>query len=239
MWTALPRRLRGALLALAIVPLGCVTPVEDVRVPVVGPLYEDPLAFGCPYASVHVAVSSETETKSDEIAERVRAAYTESLIEQGFVIVSEPADAYWSAFSLVHLSQRIDSTFAWSLYMMATADAEGGLQSPLDFASPGDEAVERSGFMLLREIRIRELDEQVRRAGMDTAVALRPHANRMCVAWALDPNAEILSMGNRGRWREEESIRALRRELEQEILRARRDRQRRSIEVHVEEGPDL
>jgi hypothetical protein len=131
-----------------------------------------------------VEVASNGTRRDWQIAERVRAAYSDSLGEAGFRVVATPEQAYWSAFSLVTVSGRVDSIFAWAVYMMATHDVAGELQTPLRFAVQGDDLADLSGFMFLKEVRLMDLDSAVRAAGESTAGALVSHALRMCVTWS-------------------------------------------------------
>lgn len=194
----------------------------------------------CPYANVYVAVAANGSRKDRRIAKRIRHAYSNFLGEQGFSVVSAPEDAYWSAFSMVRLNRRIEPSFAWTVYMMATQDTGGRSQIPRDFEGEAGDQDELSGFMLLREVRLLELDLEARSAALDTAGALLPHATRMCTAWTLSPegdepsqeSGEILQVQ-----REDDPYEELRRELRREITRVRRDRdrQRRLLEIGVQE----
>jgi hypothetical protein len=171
-------------------------------------------ASGCPYSTVHVAIASNGSRRDWQIAERVRSAYSTSLSDAGFNVVKAPEQAYWSAFSLVSVSGRVDSIFAWSVYVMATHDIAGELQTPLRFAVQGDDPVDLSGFMFLKEVRLTDLDRQVRAAGEHTAGALLTPAMNMCVAWT-----------------EDEEIREA---LSEEIIRVRDRRIRKSLSLGIE-----
>jgi len=208
------------------------------------------LAPGCPYASVYVAVSTGGSKKDTRIAKRVRLAYSDFLGEQGFSIVASPEGAYWSAFSMVSLSPRIDSTFAWTVYVMATQDLQGRIQTPVNFSAEGGGATELSGFMLLREVRLLELELQAQRAAADTAEALLPHACRMCVAWKTKPEEAVATHTEepaeeivRVEQEADDPLEGLREELNREITRIRRERtkerQRKQLEIEAEEVSGL
>ena len=198
----------------------------------------------CPYASVYVAVSTNGSRKDTRIAKRVRHAYSDSLSEQGFSVVSAPEDAYWSAFSMVRLNQRIEPSFAWTVYMMATQDLQGRVQSPRDFEREAHGPDELSGYMLLREVRLLELELEARSAALDTAGALLPHATRMCTAWNLSPEGEGTSHESGEILRvqaEDDPFEELRRQLANEVRRVKRNRarQQRLLEIGVQESSGL
>jgi hypothetical protein len=218
----------GILIGLTV--LGCAATPEPMPRSVPAQLT---LAPGCPYSNVYVAVSTKGEERDTKLAERVRVTYAESLGAQGFSVVTLPEEAYWSAFSLVHLSNPVDATFAWSVYMMATQDLRGRVQTPIRFAAAEDDVSDLSGFMLLREIHLLELDAQVRRAAEDTAVALAPHTARMCMAWTTEPMDDLAPSFHQVRGADD-LIEKLRDELAKEILRVRREQQQRSLEVGLE-----
>jgi hypothetical protein len=161
----------------------------------------------CPYADVNVAVSTNGAALDVELAERVQIAYSEYLRLQGFHVVGESEVAYWSAFSLVSLNRQVTASFAWSVYMMARQDLGGRVQAPFRIAVDGDDQEDLSGFMLLKEVHLYDLDSQMRIAAEATADALLPHAFRMCIAWTQSEE--------------------LREELAQEIRRIREERQQR------------
>jgi hypothetical protein len=166
--------LRGIMILVALSVLGCAPSVGRVE-PTLSSAHPIPTP-GCPYANVYVAVSTDGSTKDKRIAERVRLAYSEFLGEQGFSVAAAPEEAYWSAFSMVHLSPRIDSTFAWTVYVMATQDLQGRIQTPIDFSGEGEGETELSGFMLLREVQLLELDLQAQQAAADTGAGRRRSA---------------------------------------------------------------
>jgi hypothetical protein len=225
------KKVRTAVIGMALALVGCAATPEDVAPPVAR-VYP-PLAPHCPYANVYVNVAAQGEKRDLKIAERVRTAYVEILAERGFQVVPAPDEAYWSAFSLVHMNQRVDSTFAWSVYMMATQDLRGRVQTPVRFAAATDDQGDLSGFMLLKEIRLLELDLQVRAAAEGTAQALLPHTSRMCIAWAREPQDDDTQGFHEVR-NADDLVEKLRDELAQEIERVRRARQHRSLEVGLE-----
>jgi hypothetical protein len=178
-----------------------------------------PLPPLCPYADVSVAVSTNGAALDAELAERVQIAYSDYLRLQGFHVVGESEVAYWSAFSLVSLNRQVTASFAWSVYMMARQDLGGRVQAPFRIAVDGDEQEDLSGFMLLKEVHLYDLDSQVRIAAEATADALLPHASRMCIAWTQSE--------------------ALREELAQEIRRIREERkQRKQLRFESDEPSD-
>jgi hypothetical protein len=228
-------RLRRILVPIVLAGLGVGASDAIASSPDLPPPESD-----CPYANVYVAVSTSGSRKDARIAKRVRHAYSDSLSEQGFSVVSAPEDAYWSAFSMVRLNPRIEPSFAWTVYMMATQDAGGRVQSPRDFEGEAGDQGELSGFMLLREVRLLELELEARSAALDTAGALLPHATRMCTAWTLSPEGDEPSHESGEIFqvqREDDPYEELRRELREEIARVRRDRdrQRRLLEIGVTE----
>ena len=166
---------------------------------------QGPLPLGCPYADVYVAVGTNDTALNAELAERVQISFANYLAGQGFRIAAASDVAYWSAFSLVSMNRQVTATFAWSVYTMARQDLGGRVQAPFRFAVEGDAQDDLSGFMLLREVHLLDIDSQVRSAAEATANALYPHASRMCVAWT--ENEE------------------LREELAQEMRRIRAQRQ--------------
>jgi hypothetical protein len=235
------------MILVGLCVLGCTaTPQRVDDTPVISPAYRisDP---ECPYANVYVAVSTNGSKKDTKIAKRVRFAYSDFLVEHGFSIVGEPEEAYWSAFSMVRLSPRIDPSFAWTVYMMATHDLRGDDQTPRNFAqATDDENGELSGFMILREVRLLELETQARRAALDTAGALLPHASRMCKNWRLalqevetpqtvEPVKEIVQVPRE----EDDLLEKQRRLLVEEMTRVRRDiarsQQRKRLMIEIEE----
>lgn len=225
---------RRSLIGIALALFGCAATPEAVVAPApTEPLVQTLLAPGCPYANVYIDVSTQGPELEAKIATRVRLAYEESLGERGFSVVAAPDEAYWSAFSLVHLEHPVDAKFAWSVYMMATQDLRGRVQTPIRFAAAHDEQADLSGFMLLKEVRVVELDRQVRRAAEDTAGALLPHTSRMCVAWTEEPE-EDPSAGFKQVRNADDLIEELRDELAEEIQRVRRARQQKSLDVGAE-----
>jgi len=231
--------LRGLMILVGFSACGCAALAGYVTTPS-EPLGRKLVAPGCPYASVYVAAATNGLKRDQQVASRVRIAYSEYLGQQGFSIVAAPEEAYWSAFSLVRLSRRVDSSFAWAVYMMATQDDRGQVQTPIEFAAADDEEAELSGFMLLREVRLLELDLAVRRAAENTADALVPHASRMCIAWNTEPQGEVAARDlGQGQQRESGSIERLRKELEREIVRVRRERQQKLLQVGVDGPADL
>jgi len=178
----------------------------------------EPLPANCPHKDVYVAVSTNGAVLDAEVAERVQIAYSDSLGMQGFRVVTASEEAYWSAFSLVSLNRQVTASFVWSVYMMATQELGGRVPAPFRIAVEGDDHGDLSGFMLLREVRLQDLDSQVRSAAEATAVALLPHATRMCIAWTHDE--------------------AIREELAQEIRRVREERQRKRLQVDTEAPSD-
>jgi hypothetical protein len=235
--------LRGIMILVALSVLGCAPSVGRVE-PTLSSAHPIPTP-GCPYANVYVAVSTDGSTKDKRIAERVRLAYSEFLGEQGFSVAAAPEEAYWSAFSMVHLSPRIDSTFAWTVYVMATQDLQGRIQTPIDFSGEGEGETELSGFMLLREVQLLELDLQAQQAAADTAGALLPHAFRMCVAWNTKPKEEVAPQTEEPgeeivqvEQEEDDLLKSLREELNREITRIRRERTKRQQrkELEIEAG---
>lgn len=177
-----------------------------------------PLPPQCPYADVHVAVSTNGAALDAELAERVQFAYSDYLRMQGFHVVSASEVAYWSAFSLVSLNRQVTASFAWSVYMMARQDLGGRVQAPFRIAVEGDDQDELSGFMLLKEVHLMDLDREVRSAAEATADALLPHASRMCIAWTQSEE--------------------LREELAQEIRRIREERQRKHLRFESDQPSD-
>jgi hypothetical protein len=177
-----------------------------------------PLPPACPYGNVHVAVTTNGAALGAELAARVQIAYSDYLRLQGFRIVGESEVAYWSAFSLVSTNRQVSASFAWSVYMMARQDLGGRVQAPFRIAIDGDSQDDLSGFMLLKEVHLYDLDDQVRIAAEATADALLPHASRMCIAWNQSEE--------------------LREELAQEILRIREERQRKRLRIESEEPSD-
>ena len=125
--------------------------------------------------------------------------------------------------------------------MMATQDTGGRVQTPRDFEGEAGDQDELSGFMLLREVRLLELELEARSAALDTAGALLPHATRMCTAWKLSPgiedpsheSGEIIQAQGVG-----DSFEELRRQLANEVRRVKRNRarQQRLLEIGVQ-GP--
>ena len=224
---------RRSLIGIALALFGCAATPEAVVAPAPEPLVQTLLAPGCPYANVYIDVSTQGPELEAKIATRVRLAYEESLGERGFSVVAAPDEAYWSAFSLVHLEHPVDAKFAWSVYMMATQDLRGRVQTPIRFAAANEDQADLSGFMLLKEVRVIELDRQVRRAAEDTAGALLPHTSRMCVAWTEEPE-EDPSAGFKRVRNADDLIETLRDELAQEIQRVRRARQHKSLDVGAE-----
>ncbi len=178
----------------------------------------EPLPSECPYADVYVAVSTNGAALDAEVAERVQIAYSGYLGMQGFQIVTASEEAYWNAFSLLSLNRQVTATFVWSVYMMATQDLGGGIQAPFRFAVEGDDQGDLSGFMLLREVHLQDLDKQVRSAAEATTRALFPHASRMCIAWTHDEG--------------------IREELVQEILRVREQRHRKRLRLDADAPSD-
>jgi hypothetical protein len=223
-----PRRV-AILIALSL--SGCAATPEPVSPP--APPALQVLPPGCPYASMYVSVSTNGAPRDAGVGERVELGYAETLAEQGFQLVAAPEEAYWTAFSLVRMSPRVDSNFAWSVYTMATQDMQGRIHAPIRFAAAGDDQAERSGFMFLKEVRILELDREVRRAAEETALSLLPHASRMCTAWTTDPlndeSPEFRHVRNA-----DDLLEKLREELAREIIRIRRDRQQMVLEVDGE-----
>lgn len=220
---ALRDRVAGVLLLAALGGLGCGTlpgpwqrelPGAHVRAFAPGEIATLPLPFGCPYAGVYLAMSTNGSLRDVQVAERIRLAYADHLGTSGFQLVDSPEQAYWSAFSMVTSSQELAATFAWSVYMTATWDLAGDLRVPLRFASEFDPRDDMSGFMLLRELHLRELELHAQRAAEATASALLPHASQMCVAWVRDE--------------------AVREELAQEIQRTRQQQQQRRKSLHLE-----
>jgi hypothetical protein len=229
--------LRGILILIGLSVVGCAPflerfgPTPGRSEPNASSAHPIPTP-GCPYASVYLAVTANGSGKESRVAERVRLAYSESLSEHGFTVVGAPDEAYWSAFSMVRLSRRTDSTFAWTAYVMATQDLEGGIQSPVRFSAEGERATDLSGFMLLREVRLLDFDFQVERAAADTAGALLPHTFRMCVAWDTNSRVEV-ARHREGAARDAEqeagdALEHLRDELKQEMTRVRRERTKES-----------
>jgi hypothetical protein len=234
------KQLRGIVILIGLCVVGCAPFVERFE-PTASSAHPIPVP-GCPYASVYAAVSANGLEKEGRVAERVRLAYSRFLGQQGFTVVATPEEAYWSSFSMVRLSRRTDSTFAWAAYVMATQDVEGRIQGPVRFAGEGERATELSGFMLLREVRLLELDLQAQRAAADTAGALLPHTFRMCLAWSTQASEEVVShvegppngVGPEGG----DSTRRLRDELRREMRRVRRQRAERPqkrLEIEVED----
>ncbi len=207
--------LRALALAMAAVLLGCAGggPVEQLLA--FGPR-QQMRASGCPYSTVHIAVATNGGQRDWQIAERVRHGYASALSSAGFRVVETPDHAYWSAFSLLNVSARIDSIFHWSVYMMATHDIAGELQTPLRFAMEGDDPAHLSGFMFLKEVRLRELDTVVQDAGENTAGALVGHALRMCITWTEDEK--------------------LRQQLSEEIARIRDEKVQKNLDLGVAGG---
>ena len=158
--------IRAAAILIGLSVLGC----APITVPVgdTAEIQHPTLHPDCPYANVYVAVSTNGSDRDTKIAERIRLRYADFLEKQGFSIVDAPEQAYWSAFSMVRLSHRIDSTFAWTVYMMATQDLQGDIQTPRNFAGENAEESERSGFMLLRGVRLLELKLQTEQAAVST-----------------------------------------------------------------------
>ncbi len=179
---------------------------------------QGPLPLACPYADVYVAVGTNDADLNAELAERVQIAFSDYLARQGFHVVPASEVAYWSAFSLVRMNRQVTASFAWSVYMMARQDLGGRVQAPFRLAVEGDEQDDLSGFMLLREVHLLDLDSEVRSAAEETADALLPHASRMCIAWT--ENEE------------------LREELAQEIRRIRAERQKKRLEIGTDEPSD-
>jgi hypothetical protein len=232
--------IRRSVIGIGLALVGCVAMPDAVapvasREPPSQPALA-PLASGCPYANVYVDVSAQGAEPEAKLAERVRLAYEQSLGERGFSVVAAPDEAYWSAFSLVHLEQPLDAKFSWSVYMMATQDLRGRVQTPVRFAAAGDEQADLSGFMLLKQVRVMELDRQVRRGAEDTAGALLPHASRMCVAWTSEPQDDAAPGFTHVRGTDD-LVEKLRDELAQDIQRIRRSRQQRDLEIGVEPSP--
>lgn len=241
-------RFRGIMILIGFLVFGCAPSVAPIEPAVSSP---PPIPLpGCPYANVYVAVSTNGATKDARVAKRVQLAYSDFLGEQGFSVVAEPEEAYWSAFSMVSLSPRVDSTFAWTVYVMATQDLEGRVQTPVNFSGEGRAATELSGFMLLREVRLLELELQVQEAAAETAEALLPHACRMCVAWKNRPDEEMASHTEelaeeivQVEQRRDDRIERLREELRREITRIRQEKtkeqQRKQLEIQAEEVSGL
>jgi hypothetical protein len=229
-------QLRGIGVLVGLCVFGCAQTPAHVAPPpsATGPA----LADDCPYASVYVAVSTNGSKRDTKVARRIQVAYSDYLGERGFHVVPAPEQAYWNAFSLVRLSRRIDSTFAWAVYMMATEDLRGADQTPFDFANEDDDPSELSGFMLLKEVRLLELDLQAREAAEATAGALLPHASRMCVAWVTE-HAPDTTARMEEPTPDRNAIERLRQELTQEILRVRRERQRKRLRIDIEAPSDL
>jgi len=225
--------IRRSVIAIGLALFGCVS-TPDAVAPAAPPepMAQTALAPGCPYANVYIDVSTQGPAEA-KLAERVRLAYEQSLGERGFSVVAAPDEAYWSAFSLVHLEHPVDAKFAWSVYMMATQDLRGRVQTPVRFAAANDDQADLSGFMLLKEVRVMELDRQVRRGAEDTAGALLPHASRMCVAWTSQPQDDA-APGFTDVRGTDDLVEKLRNELAQEIQRIRRARQHGDLQIGVE-----
>jgi hypothetical protein len=202
----------GRLLALIGLSLfGCATPTLPPMLWLAHPLAigesvaPAPLPAQCPYADVSIAVSTNGAALDAKLAERVQIAYSDYLRLQGFQVVGPSEVAYWSAFSLVSLNRQVTASFAWSVYMTARQDLGGRVQSPFRIAVDGDDQEDLSGFMLLKQVHLLDLDREVRSAAEATEDALLPHASRMCIAWTQSEE--------------------LREELAQEIQRIREERQ--------------
>ena len=180
--------MKPVALLIGLCALGCAAPPELPRSWIAdrfgaGAEPRGPLPPLCPYADVYVTVSTNGAALDEELADKVEIAYSEHLRAQGFHLVTASDVAYWSAFSLVSLNRQVTASFAWSVYMMARQDLGGRVQAPFRFAADSDEQEDLSGFMLLKEVHLLELDSQVRIAAEATANALLPHAIRMCIAW--------------------------------------------------------
>ena len=215
--------MKPVALLIGLCALGCAAPPElpsswiadrfGAGADPVGPLPPE-----CPYADVYVAVSTNGAPLDEELAERVEIAYSEQLRMQGFHLVTASDVAYWSAFSLVSLNRQLTQSFAWSVYMMARQDLGGRVQAPFRFAEVSDEQDDLSGFMLLKEVHLLELDSQVRIAAEATANALLPHAIRMCIAWTQSEE--------------------LRQELAREMQRIREERQNKRLQFESDAPSD-
>jgi len=180
----------------------------------------------CPYYRFYPDFWSEGGSpESIELSKTVLYAFANALDGYPFAMTGSVDDAYWRATALVSRSATDTRSAHGLINMRAFADFEGG-------AMPyGHETLAGTlEFGLVFEHPVADVEYYARKSAEVFVDELLPHAREKCEDWRT------------GALREEARLRRIQKQLADEIERIRRnrveDRQRRELEVRVDEPPE-
>jgi len=180
----------------------------------------------CPYYRFYPDFWAEGGSpESIELSKRVLYAFANALDGYPFAMTGSVDDAYWRATALVSRSEGDPNAAHGLINMRAFADFEGG-------ALPyGHETLSGTlEYGLVFEHPVADVEHFSSKSAEAFVDELLPHAREKCEDWRT------------GALREEARLRRIQKQLAEEIERIRRDRvenrQRRELDVTVEEPPE-